>query len=78
MKLSDKSFFCLIHWSTTSTCLVRLRPSIGWSERVAHDRDTPEQDNIDERVDELRTAFNQTRQSSIDEELFDVTQVLKR
>ena len=39
---------------------------------------TPEQDNIDERVDELRTAFNQTRQSSIDEELFDVTQVLKR
>ena len=28
--------------------------------------------NIDERVDELRTAFNQDRQSSIDEELFDV------
>jgi F-type H+-transporting ATPase subunit gamma len=28
--------------------------------------------NIDERVDELRTAFNQNRQSSIDEELFDV------
>lgn len=28
--------------------------------------------NIDDRVDELRTAFNQNRQSSIDEELFDV------
>ena len=28
--------------------------------------------NINERVDELRTAFNQNRQSSIDEELFDV------
>lgn len=28
--------------------------------------------NIDERVDELRAAFNQNRQSSIDEELFDV------
>lgn len=28
--------------------------------------------NIDERVDELRTAFNQNRQTSIDEELFDV------
>jgi F-type H+-transporting ATPase subunit gamma len=28
--------------------------------------------NIDERMDELRTAFNQNRQSSIDEELFDV------
>jgi F-type H+-transporting ATPase subunit gamma len=30
------------------------------------------QRNIDELLDELRTAYNQERQTSIDEELFDV------